>query len=143
MAHLDDVPVLVVVIPRWTAVVYIAKQFTRQCWTSILKVVDLIHHGGAWRQPDGADAKESVKYHRSRRTQTGSTYRLRGAGIQRLNVSGKGDLLVHHRNRRSAQTPWTDGMEKASLEQLPNHMAKAQKADPEKALNLHLCAEIT
>jgi molecular chaperone DnaJ len=38
--------------------------------------------------------KESVKYQIPAGTQTGSTYRLREQGIQRLNASGKGDLLV-------------------------------------------------
>ena len=38
--------------------------------------------------------KESVKYDIPAGTQTGSTYRLRDQGIQRLNASGKGDLFV-------------------------------------------------
>ena len=38
--------------------------------------------------------KESVKYQVPAGTQTGSTFRLRDQGIQRLNSSGKGDLLV-------------------------------------------------
>jgi molecular chaperone DnaJ len=38
--------------------------------------------------------KESVKYQIPAGTQTGSTFRLRDQGIQRLNASGKGDLLV-------------------------------------------------
>ncbi len=38
--------------------------------------------------------KESVKYQIPAGTQTGATYRLREQGIQRLNASGKGDLLV-------------------------------------------------
>ena len=38
--------------------------------------------------------KESVKYTIPAGTQTGSTYRLRDQGIQRLNANGKGDLIV-------------------------------------------------
>ena len=38
--------------------------------------------------------KESVKYNIPAGTQTGATYRLRDQGIQRLNSSGKGDLIV-------------------------------------------------
>lgn len=38
--------------------------------------------------------KESVKYQVPPGTQTGSTFRLRDQGIQRLNSNGKGDLLV-------------------------------------------------
>ena len=38
--------------------------------------------------------KESVKYQVPAGTQTGSTFRLRDQGIQRLNANGKGDLLV-------------------------------------------------
>ena len=38
--------------------------------------------------------KESVKYQVPAGTQTGSTFRLREQGIQRLNANGKGDLLV-------------------------------------------------
>ena len=38
--------------------------------------------------------KESVKYTIPAGTQTGSTYRLRDQGIQRLNSNGKGDLFV-------------------------------------------------
>ena len=38
--------------------------------------------------------KESVKYTIPAGTQTGSTYRLREQGIQRLNANGKGDLIV-------------------------------------------------
>ncbi|MPM39289.1 Chaperone protein DnaJ [bioreactor metagenome] len=38
--------------------------------------------------------KESVKYQIPAGTQTGSTFRLREQGVQRLNANGKGDLLV-------------------------------------------------
>lgn len=38
--------------------------------------------------------KESVKYTIPAGTQTGSTFRLRDQGIQRLNANGKGDLFV-------------------------------------------------
>ena len=38
--------------------------------------------------------KESVKYSIPAGTQSGSTFRLRGQGIPRLNRDGRGDLLV-------------------------------------------------
>ncbi|MEA4913878.1 MAG: molecular chaperone DnaJ [Christensenella sp.] len=70
------------------------KQFTRKGFDLYLQMpitYTMAALGGSLTVPT---LKESVKYQIPAGTQTGSTYRLREQGIQRLNASGKGDLLV-------------------------------------------------
>jgi molecular chaperone DnaJ len=70
------------------------KQFTRKGFDLYLEMpisYTMAALGGSLTVPT---LKESVKYQIPAGTQTGSTYRLREQGIQRLNQSGKGDLLV-------------------------------------------------
>ena len=70
------------------------KQFTRKGFDLYLEMpisFTMAALGGSLTVPT---LKESVKYQIPAGTQTGSTYRLREQGIQRLNASGKGDLLV-------------------------------------------------
>ena len=70
------------------------KQFQRKGFDLYLEMpisYTMAALGGSLTVPT---LKESVKYQIPAGTQTGSTYRLREQGIQRLNASGKGDLLV-------------------------------------------------
>jgi molecular chaperone DnaJ len=70
------------------------KRFTRKGYDLYLEMpisYTMAALGGSLTVPT---LKESVKYQIPAGTQTGSTYRLREQGIQRLNASGKGDLLV-------------------------------------------------
>ncbi len=70
------------------------KQFTRKGFDLYLQMpisYTMAALGGSLTVPT---LSESVKYQIPAGTQTGSTYRLREQGIQRLNASGKGDLLV-------------------------------------------------
>jgi molecular chaperone DnaJ len=70
------------------------KQFQRKGYDLYLEMpisYTMAALGGSLTVPT---LKESVKYQIPAGTQTGSTYRLREQGIQRLNASGKGDLLV-------------------------------------------------
>ena len=70
------------------------RQFTRKGFDLYLEMpisYTMAALGGSLTVPT---LKESVKYQIPAGTQTGSTYRLREQGIQRLNASGKGDLLV-------------------------------------------------
>ena len=70
------------------------KQFVRKGFDLYLEIpisYTMAALGGSLTVPT---LKESVKYQIPAGTQTGSTYRLRDQGIQRLNASGKGDLLV-------------------------------------------------
>ena len=70
------------------------RQFTRKGFDLYLEMpisYTMAALGGSLTVPT---LKESVKYQIPAGTQTGSTYRLREQGIQRLNANGKGDLLV-------------------------------------------------
>ena len=70
------------------------KQFVRKGFDLYLEMpisFTMAALGGSLTVPT---LKESVKYSIPAGTQTGSTYRLRDQGIQRLNSSGKGDLFV-------------------------------------------------
>ena len=70
------------------------KQFSRKGFDLFLEMpisYTMAALGGSLTVPT---LKESVKYQIPAGTQTGSTYRLREQGIQRLNANGKGDLLV-------------------------------------------------
>jgi molecular chaperone DnaJ len=70
------------------------RQFTRKGFDLYLEIpisYTTAALGGSLTVPT---LKESVKYQVPAGTQTGSTFRLRDQGIQRLNGNGKGDLFI-------------------------------------------------
>ena len=70
------------------------RQFTRKGFDLYIEMpisYTIAALGGSVTVPT---LKESVKYTIPAGTQTGTTYRLRDQGVQRLNASGKGDLIV-------------------------------------------------